>query len=192
VLELTYAPESGEAVLREHRVIEVGPPAADGAFTIDWDGTFTAQRDCVLDRTPMPGEPKGQANGGYAGLALRLAKFDARDAATEAGPVTWNEHDRTRPRAAGFEYGGLLGGREVGVAILDHPDNPGAPSAWYAVRNASMTFCNAAVLAPAPRRLAAGERFTLRYRVCVHPGRWDAARLATAIAGYPGPTPAAR
>lgn len=183
-LELDYTPPDGSPVLHERRVLTVAAPAADGSYAIDHHGVFTAQRACVLDRTPMPGEPKGQANGGYAGLALRLANLGAREAAATTGPAEWNQHDRTRPTASAFDYHGRLGEREVGVALLAHPGNPAAPGPWYAVRNAEMTFCNAAVLAPAPRRLAANESFTLRYRVVVHPGRWDAARLAAAVADY--------
>lgn len=185
-IELDYTPPDATPVLRERRVLVTTPPAADGSYAIDQDSTFMAQRDCVLDRTPMPGEPKGQANGGYAGLALRLVNFAARDAAATTGPVQWNQHDRTRPLASAFDYHGKSGERDVGVALLAHPENPGAPGPWYAVRNAEMTFCNAAVLAPAPRRLAANESLRLRYRVVVHPGRWDAERLAAAVTDYVG------
>ncbi len=36
----------------------------------------------------------------------------------------------------------------------------------------------------APITLARGEGFDLRYRVCVHAGPWDAARLQSELARY--------
>jgi hypothetical protein len=144
----------------------------------------------VLDRTPPPGERGGRVNGGYAGLSLRLVNLQAREAVTTAGPVAWNADDRFRAKAAAFDYAGVLEGQEVGVAILDHPGNLHAPSPWYAIRSPAMAFVNPAVLCDRVLRLPAGASLALRYRVSVHPGRWDQARLAAAQAGYAaGPTP---
>jgi hypothetical protein len=183
-LDLTYGPADGAIALAEHRVLDVGAPGPDGAFAIDWDCAFTAQRDCVLDRTPLPGEPRGQVSGGYAGLSLRMVNLELRQAVTTAGAVEWNQDDRFRTRATAMEYDGVLADQEVGVAILDHPGNLNAPTPWYAIRSKAMTFFTPAVICHGPHRLAKGERFRLRYRVCVHPGRWDAARLAAAAADY--------
>jgi hypothetical protein len=182
VMRVTYAPDDGATpVLEESRTIEVRPPAADGSYAIDWTGRFTARAErVVLDRTPIPGQPGGAPNGGYAGLAVRLASFADRAAATTGGPVEWNEHERFRGRARAFDYHGTLDGREVGVAVLAHPDNQGGPSPWYAVRSKAMAFYTAAFLCYGPRALARGDTLTLRYRVLVHPGRFDADRLAAA------------
>jgi hypothetical protein len=73
-MRLTYARPTGEVDLTEARVLDVSAPASDGSYTIDWSMRFTAGKDsAVLDRTPMPGEPNGVINGGYAGLSARLA-----------------------------------------------------------------------------------------------------------------------
>jgi hypothetical protein len=187
-MRVTYgpdgAPPDAAPVLTEARVLAVGAPAPDGAFAVDWDCTFTAVRDCVLDRTPLPGEPGGQISGGYAGLSLRLVNLEAREATTTSGPAAWNPDDRFRTKAAAMEYDGLLDGQEVGIAILAHVANLNAPSPWYAIRSKAMTFFTPAVLCHGAHRLRAGEHFRLRYRVCVHPGRWDAAQLAAALAEY--------
>jgi hypothetical protein len=188
-LELAYGPADGATILTEDRVLAVGPPDADGAFAIDWESTFRAVADCVLDRTPPPGEPGCRVNGGYAGLSLRLVNLQARAAVTTAGPVVWNADDRFRTKAAAFDYAGALDGQEVGIAILDHPGNLHAPSPWYAICSAAMTFVNPAVLCDGVLRLQAGASFPLRYRVCVHPGRWDVARLTAAQVGYAAASP---
>jgi hypothetical protein len=67
-------------------------------------------------------------------------------------------------------------GHAAGIAILDHPKNPRHPADWYLIRS-EMSYANAAILSRRPLPLKAGERLTLRYRVIVHPGRWDAAKL---------------
>ncbi|MCA8976385.1 MAG: PmoA family protein, partial [Planctomycetes bacterium] len=189
VLDLDYAPPDGTPVISERRVLETTAPAADGMFAIDWDCTFTAQRDCRLDRTPLPGEPGGKVFGGYAGLSLRLVQLEDRDAVTDAGPVEWNAQHRHRGQARAFDYRGRLQDQEVGIAILDHADNPRTPSPWYAIRSPQMSFFTPAVLCNGPHAMAAGERLRLRYRVIVHPHRWSAVRLDAALAAYATPNP---
>lgn len=184
VLALEYGPRDAAPVLRETRVLEVTAPAADGSFAIDHDGSFRALAACELGRTPPPGEAGGQVNGGYAGLAVRLVNLNAREVVSTDGPVAWNASDRARCVAAGFDYGGVLDGFACGIAVLDHPANPRAPSAWYAVRTGAMSFFNAALLVPGVILLGEGDELRLRYRVIVHPGRWDAARLQQAVAEY--------
>jgi hypothetical protein len=181
-LELEYSSPDGERLLAEARTIEVSSPAADGSYAIDWTGRFTALADEVLlDRTPLPGEPGGQVFGGYAGFSVRLTQLDERGAVTLDGPVEFNDQQRFRGRSLAFDYHGTLEGRPVGVAVLDHPDNPRSPSPWYAIRSGSMSFFTPAVLCYEPLRLARGDELTLRYRVIVHPGRWDAERLGSEL-----------
>ena len=40
-----------------------------------------------------------------------------------------------------------------------------------------MSFFTPAVICYSPHEMARGDGFTLRYRVLVHRGRWDAGRL---------------
>ncbi len=183
-MELAYGPRDGETVLRERRVIETTAPAADGSYAIDWDCAFTAVLDCVLDRTPPPGEPDGRPNGGSAGLSLRLVNLADRAATTSEGPVAWNANERGRCVARAFDYSGTLDGAALGVAVLEHHANLNSPTAWYAIRSATMSFVTPAVLVSRPHAMRRGESFALRYRVIVHPGRWDAARLREALAEY--------
>ena len=50
--------------------------------------------------------------------------------------------------------------------------------------SAEMSFFTPAVLCFEPLTLRAGEAILLRYRVLVHPDRWDAARLRTEAARF--------
>jgi hypothetical protein len=178
-MDLAYRPLGEEVpVLTEKRAIGISAPDTEGVYAIDWTGIFTAERAVVLDRTPLPGEPDGQVWGGYAGLSLRLAgNLDGRQVMTSEGPVGEMTDDRYRGRHTAVEYSGLLDGQSSGTAICDFPGNPKSPTPWYVIKSAEMSFFTPAVLCYEPITLRPGERITLRYRVLVHPGRWDAARL---------------
>lgn len=181
-MTLRYGPAEGEPLLVEERTLVVDAPDLDGSYVIHWKGTFRAQGETVvLDRTPLPGEPGGKVFGGYAGLSLRMTNFEERAAATPDGPVAYNEQSRYRGRHAAFEYGGLLNDLPVGIAIVANAKNLNAPSPWYSIRSGAMSFVTPAVICYGPHTLEPGARFTLRYEVHVHPGRWNARRLATLV-----------
>lgn len=189
-MTVAYSTAEAGVLLGERRVIEVAPPATDGSYAIDWSSHFEALADTVvLDRTPLPDEPGGVAWGGYAGLSARLVQLTDRRAITLAGDVEFNDQDRFRGRAGAFEYSGLVGDQEVGVAILCDPGNLNSPSPWYAIRSGVMSFFTPAVLCDAPHELSKGEGFDLRYRVVVHHGRWSREQLAAAYGEYTGAGP---
>jgi type 1 glutamine amidotransferase len=188
-MDLAYARAGVRTpVLLERRTIEISPPDAGGVYTLDWTCAFKAVSMAFLDRTPLPGEIGGQTWGGYAGLSLRLAQgLDERRAMTSEGPIeTWTE-DRYRGRHAALDYSGLVDGEPAGVAILDDPRNPRSPSPWYVIRSAEMSFFTPAVLCFQPLTLRAGDVIVLRYRVIVHHGRFDEARLKSEAARFSGP-----
>jgi hypothetical protein len=172
-LALSYESTNGTSWLTEVRTLQVSAPDAEGGYRIDWTARFRVGQDPLLfDRTPMPGEPGGQVNGGYGGFSLRLAKTSP--------PLTWItaggdappfEGGRARPRSPALQACLSDGGRTGSVALISHPDNtPGRSPEWYVVDTAGMRFCCAAILAPAPIRRAPGEEFALRYRVLVGRG----------------------
>jgi hypothetical protein len=182
-MTLGYRPATGDAnVLTEQRLIDVSAPDAEGMYTIDWTSAFTASDERVkLDRVP----PQEQSWGGYAGLSVRFAKhFVERQAVTTDGPARFGTGDRYRGRSEALDYNGLIDGRAVGLAFLDHPDNPRHPTAWYAIRSPQVSYVNAALLADAPLQLQAAQQLTLRYRLIVHPDRWGAQELQAAFTRY--------
>ncbi|MGA2751318.1 MAG: ThuA domain-containing protein [Verrucomicrobiota bacterium] len=178
VMDLEYQPAGEPAVMSEHRVIEVSPPDQEGAYYLDWALTFTAaDKDVLVDRTPLPGEPGGQSWGGYAGLSVRFAHAmeDIR-VVTSQGPVGFTD-GMYRGRASAMDYSGVIEKREAGVCILDHPGNLNTPSPWYAINNGAMSYFSPAVLSYQPYLLKARQSLCLRYRVLVHAGRWSAEQL---------------
>lgn len=174
VMELLYAsPEHGE-LLTEKRALQISPPAADGSYHIDWTATFTALADEVtLDRTPLPGEPGGQAWGGYAGLSLRMANWQNRSAQTSDGLVQFNEQNRYRGRHRAFDYQGVQAGKDVGICIEELASNLNEPTPWYCIRSEQMSFFTPAVICYGARTLRRGDHFTLRYRIHIHAGHWS-------------------
>jgi hypothetical protein len=177
-LTISYHPPGAPAVLTEDRLIEISAPDKSGAYRIEWRGAFTAgEKDVLLQG--------GTAGGGYAGLSVRISQAsrdwtlidseNRRD--DDTGPanpmgVATNTHGK-RARWTDFSLVDAATGRPCGIAILDHPSNPRHPSQWHNVMAAPGRFgyFSPAMLWNEPYKLPAGQRFTLRYRILVHPGR---------------------
>jgi hypothetical protein len=151
----------------------------------DWTLAFTAlDKDVVFDRTPLPNEPDGKPYGGYAGLSVRFVKeLEQVQAVTTQEAVTFTG-GRYRGKATGLDYSGKIGNAEAGIAIIDHPKNLNAPTPWYVINDGPMRYYSPAVICYGPHTLKAGQEMTLRYRVLIHPGRWNAERLKQAAEVY--------
>lgn len=186
-MKLDYSIDGKEPILAEERVIEVTAPDESGQYALDWKSTFLAGKgDVELACVPIPPAKDGVRWGGYAGLSVRFAKELAdREACSAEGPVTFDE-GIYRGQSDAMDYSGSRDGRVAGIAILDHPTNPRHPADWYVIRS-EMSYFNAALLSKKPLPLKAGESLALRYRVIVHPNRWDAERLKTEAAKFARP-----
>ncbi|MFT3830315.1 MAG: PmoA family protein [Opitutaceae bacterium] len=185
-LELAYVNPAGQVLLTESRVIQISAPEPDGSFAIDWAMQFVAGRESVvLDRTPMPGEPDGQVNGGYGGLGFRAPSAPPTLAVvTPRGPVERFETDRARPQSAALACNLTAGEKTLGgVAILSLAPTAAAesPISWYVVATPTMRFMCAAILAPRPLTYAPGDTFALRYRILARPQAWTPEALRAAV-----------
>jgi len=183
-LELTYTHPSGRVDLTERRELRISAPAADGSYRIDWRAHFTAGgAGAMLDRTPMPGEPEGKVNGGYAGLGLRLAGPPlAVSMVCSTGAVSRFESDRARPFAAAVAGNFRRGDAPAGaIAIFSDPANAGTNAPWYLVKSETMRFACAALLAPRPLTLAPGGRLDLHYRIVLRARPWTHEALAAEL-----------
>lgn len=189
-MDVSYVHPGGAVDMTEKRLLEISAPAADGSYSIDWRADFTAGGSgAVLNRTPMPGEPDGQVNGGYAGLSARLASVPVMmDVVTPDGPVTNFEHDRARPGAAAVGCNFSEEGKPVGsLAIWSAPANLREQAPWYLINAANgFRFACAAILAPKIRTLPPGAEWKLHYRIAVQPEPWTPESLAAAVAEWKG------
>jgi len=109
-MDLTYRPADGPTMMTEKRIVEVSAPDDPGIYFFDWTCKFTAgEKDVLLDRTPLEGEPGGKPWGGYAGLCLRLAKdLVRRQVVSTEGPVEFAGQLRFRGQARAMDYSGWI------------------------------------------------------------------------------------
>lgn len=188
VVDVSYTHPSGRVDLTEARRLVVSPPDANGGYTIDWRSRFVAGPEgATLDRTPMPAEPRGAVNGGYAGLGARLASPPlVMHVVTTDGPITEFVSDRARPNAPAVAANFSDNGRVVGaIAILSDAANIGERAPWYIINNDTMRFLDPAILAPAVRTLKPGEAWTLTYRIAIRRTAWTPELLKAALAAWP-------
>jgi outer membrane protein assembly factor BamB len=71
--------------------------------------------------------------------------------------------------------GEISGDKAAGITIFDHSDNLRHPSPWYVEKG--MPYFSPAVLFDKAYTIAGGKSLTLRYRILIHPGLADKARL---------------
>jgi hypothetical protein len=149
---------------------------------VDFEITLTAAEDLTF------GDTKEGA------FAIRLAEsltekkggkmVDADGRATMA--QVWGK------RSDWVDYSGEVEGEKLGVAIFDHPQNPRHPTYWHA-RDYGLFALNpfgAHAFDPAQPeshwQLAKGKQIVFRWRVVVHPGDAESARIAELYKDYAG------
>ena len=152
-----------------------------GARTIDWTTTIHATNGDVTF---------GDTKEGIMGLRthpqLRLDKGGKAvnsKGATDRG--LWGKH------ANWVHYYGKVGGKPVGVAIFDHPQNLRSPTTWHA-RHYGLVAANPFGLRHFQKKPAgagnytikAGEELTFRYRFVFHEGSPDEAQIADLYKAY--------
>ncbi|MBK8096429.1 MAG: PmoA family protein [Planctomycetes bacterium] len=154
--------------------------------------TFAAapeQRSIDLDLTLIAGTAGlrlGDTKEGTLALRLRREFCLRGDGAAGAIETSAGHRDGAAwgKRARWVVYRAPVDGRDLAVAIFDHPDNPGAPTHWHA-RDYGLFAANPFGLhdftgAPAGTgdlRLRPGEHVRFRYRVLLRQGHADAAAI---------------
>ena len=153
----------GKPVIHEDLGVAVGAAREAKANLLDLTYTLTPAADLTLTRWA------------FSGFCVRtLGRDDAPQLAAygPAGEVTLPNPSHVKPESdwpaqPWYAYGlKLKDGKEVGVAVIDHPKNP--PSLWHNQRDVRML--NPCVVAPAEVKLKANEPLVLRYRVVAFDG----------------------
>lgn len=170
---LDWTPEgSTDAVLTEQRTLTIHDDLGGlAAWAIDWDQTWTAQKDVPLTVTPYPEHWWG----GYAGLNYRAARsMAAGETILAAGGRTGREAVHAEEGTWAALVGNVDGSGEDspdepargGVALLVHPSS--APLPFYVFSAVDeFGFLATAPLLRAPRQLAEGQTLRLRQRAIV-------------------------
>lgn len=202
-------PDRGKIVLEGPPAITSGPRQGDIAATFDWkdhDGKTLLREVRVMTF--------------YADPKLRIIDFDFKLTAVEEvkfedekdgvlglrlRPVLQEDHGTGQITNADggvaekqvwgkpsnwCDYSGDIHGEKVGIAILDHPANPGHPVRWH-VRGYGLFAANPfgrkafdKSLEEAHLALAPGQSLRYRYRLIIHPGDAGAADIAAQWAKY--------
>jgi len=88
------------------------------------------------------------------------------------------------------DYSGTLDGEKLGIAILDHPSNPGHPTHWHA-RDYGLFALNPFGQKAFDEgkeeshwKLAKGQKLAFRWRVVIHPGDAQSGHIADLYKEY--------
>jgi hypothetical protein len=90
------------------------------------------------------------------------------------------------------DYTGPIGGKTVGIAILNHPSSFRYPTTWH-VRDYGLFAANPfgyhdfGQAKPGDHTIPEGGTITFRYRVILHEGDTESARIAEAFSAYAKP-----
>jgi len=150
---------------------------------IDFDITLTAAADAVTF---------GDAKDGAFGVRMRpvLQETGGTGHITNADGLAGERQLWGKP-SNWCDYSGTVNGEKVGIAILDHPDNPRHPVRWHA-RGYGLFAANPFALAAftgdktkdGSLTIAPGQSVRFRYRVIIHEGDANDAAIATQWAKY--------
>ena len=182
----------GKPVLSEDRIMKfyAGAGVGDGNRVIDFDFTLTAG--------PKPVHFGDTKEGTFAiRLATQLEEPHTRGTGIErTGIITsasgkTGEEDTWGKRSPWLDYSGRIGGKKLGVTIMDHPGNPKHPTYWH-VRSYGLFAANVFGEHHFYRddkrdgsiTLEPGQSLRFRYRVVVHAGDVEEAGVARLYDDY--------
>jgi hypothetical protein len=165
---------TGDALVREDRIMTFH---ADPVLrVIDLDVTLTTLRDVTF----------GDKKDGFFGIRMRPALQED----TGSGHIVNADGLASEKQVWGktsdwCDYSGQIASEKLGIAILDHPQNPRHPARWHA-RAYGLFAENPFGLAVftgdmsqnGAMTVASGQHLRFRYRVIIHPGDVKSADIA--------------
>jgi hypothetical protein len=165
---LNWVNPGGESLLIEERTIEAAFLAEPKVTLLTWQSAFE----------PAEGKESVTLTGAhYHGLGLRFIRsMDAtgefRNADGRPGTVFRGEERLVRSRWCA--YTAEADGKQVTVAMFDHPENQRHPATWFTM-NKPFAYLSATLnlheSAIGGLKVVAGEPFALRYAVAIWDGR---------------------
>ncbi len=132
----------------------------EDVYVVDMEFRLTTMVDTTLDQTAFGGFCIKGRKDGEAYYCSPDGKVDLPNPHHLKPETDW-------PAADWYDYTiRLESGKTVGIAVLDHPNNP--PSTWHNLHPIAMV--NPCIVAPGPVTIKKGQTLTLRYRLVVHDG----------------------
>ena len=163
-----WIPNSGERVLSEQRDITWTP--GDRVHVLDVSSTLSPDSGDVTF-----------ARENHAYLGVRVADtMDVEDGGKILNSNGQKNEEGTMGQMADWvDYSGEVAGRQVGVTLMRHPDNPPSP---YFVRDYGSMLC--CFTLDGPFVLKKDETLTQRFRLLVHTGGPDEVDIAGYYAAF--------
>ena len=169
-----YKSEEGEmkAFARETAAIRVYP-AEDNFRMMD----FEIRIHALVDELKIGGSEDAK---GYGGFSVRMklpddVAFRSRESIIEPQELAVN----TGPWV---DISGTLPSGRTGIAIVDHPGNPGYPQPWILRKAGSMQ--NPAFPGSVPVEIPRADPLVVKYRLVIHHGDMEAEAINELAAGY--------
>ncbi|HLY10123.1 MAG TPA: PmoA family protein [Planctomycetota bacterium] len=164
--------------LAEHQDIRILNVGEDAIF--DWTITLTAAHGPVTFAKDLKQAKEGA-------FVLRMAKelsFAKGDAPEMILDSKGNRGEKLAREAGApwVDYTGVINGKKIGVAVMNHPSSFRYPSDWH-VRAYGLFAANPWIL-KGENTLQKGESLTLKWRVYAHEGDAEAGKVADVFAGY--------
>ncbi|MBW3624561.1 MAG: PmoA family protein [Armatimonadetes bacterium] len=177
-----WVTSDGEPLLNETREVRVYG-VEEPHRLLDLTLSFTPSADNVTF-----GDTK---EGGLISVRVATSMDAAKDGAIVNGSGGINEKETWGKPAPWCDYYGPVQGRIMGITLMDHPSNPRYPTYWH-VRNYGLMTANPFGLSyfyndkskDGSLTIPAGETLTWRYRMLVHPGTTEDARVDAQYAAF--------
>lgn len=151
--------KTGDDVLVDE-TLKTQVAARDDANVVDLEYQLTPREDIRLPRWA------------FSGFCVRLRKdgkivYTSPKGAVDLPPLDHMKPELDWPAEAWYDATMTLeGGKQVGVAVVDHPANP--PCLWH--NESRIHMLNPCIVAPGEVKLTAGKPLVLSYRLVVHDG----------------------
>jgi len=164
-------PQTGQLVLKEIRTIEICNFAKPKAALLTWQSHFEA---------PDANESVTLSGSHYQGLGLRFIRSmdlegEFRNADGKAGVVFRGEERLVRSHWCA--YTAKADGKDVTVAMFDHPGNERHPATWFMMNKPFAYLSATLALHEQPLKLESGNPLVLRYGVALWDGRIEDAKI---------------
>ncbi len=192
VEENNWIAPDGACVCSDVRTIRIFNRPSEERL-LDFDITFRAP----TNKAVVFGDDK---DGTIATRVAETMRLQDRNKQPGAGHIVLStglrDEETWGKRADWCDYYGPVGGKTVGVAIFDHPDNLRHPT-WWHVRDYGLFAANPFGVHDFEKKpkgtgdytLPAGQSLTFRYRFYYHLGSETQARVAEHYQEYAGPKP---
>jgi len=164
-------PQSGQLVLKEIRTIEICNFAKPKAALLTWQSHFEA---------PDGKESVSLSGSHYQGLGLRFVRSmdlegEFRNADGKAGVVFRGEERLVRSHWCA--YTAKADGKDVTVAMFDHPRNERHPATWFMMNKPFAYLSATLALHEQPLEVESDNPLVLRYAVALWDGRIEDAKI---------------